>query len=160
MKSIILILGKLFVSVLVLSLLFSSCGSLKNERIGNKGNNGVGGDNMGMNKGLLVSATDPDIVLPIFPGDIREFIKDGLGRHMKRYPADAVRDNIQGRVIVLFIVETDGRVSNVRVEQSLYPSLDAVAIRVVKDMPIWTPGKKYGYPVRVPMKVAINFRLQ
>ncbi|WP_368502010.1 energy transducer TonB [uncultured Butyricimonas sp.] len=67
---------------------------------------------------------------------------------------------MQGRGVVVFIVETDGHVSNVRLEQSLYPLLDAIVMRVVRDMPTWKPDKKDGNPVRFSMKVPFNFRLQ
>ena len=70
-----------------------------------------------------------------------------------------MEEGIQGRVTVSFIVEKDGRVSNVRLLRSVQPSLDKEAIRVVKSMPKWTPGKQNGKPVRVRFNLPVMFKL-
>ena len=67
---------------------------------------------------------------------------------------------VQGRVIVTFIVERDGSITNVRVVKSVEPSLDQEAIRVVKSMPHWIPGKQNGKPFRVKYTVPVTFKLQ
>ena len=62
--------------------------------------------------------------------------------------------------MVQFVVETDGRVSDVKVAKEVFPSLDAEAIRVVQAMPKWTPGKDKGKLVRVKYNLPITFRLK
>ena len=76
------------------------------------------------------------------------------------YPEYAVDNNIEGRVIVEFIVNTDGTLSNVQIRRGVHETLDNEAIRVVKSMPKWKPGKQRGKPVRVKYTVPVNFRLQ
>lgn len=76
------------------------------------------------------------------------------------YPADAAEAGITGRVIVSFVIEKDGSISNARVVRSIHPSLDAEAIRIVKTMPKWIPGKNNGQPVRVEYIMPISFKLQ
>ena len=67
----------------------------------------------------------------------------------------------QGKVTVTFIVEKDGSITNAKVIQALYPSLDEEALRVINSMPKWTPGKmKDGKVVRVQYTVPLTFRLQ
>lgn len=73
------------------------------------------------------------------------------------YPADASELGITGKVIVSFIVEKDGSVTNAKIIRSLYPSIDKEALRLVNAMPRWTPGKMYGEPVRVTYLLPINF---
>ena len=62
--------------------------------------------------------------------------------------------------MVMFVVETDGSMSNVRVAKKIFPSLDAEALRVVKAMPKWNPGKEKGKPVRVNFAIPIVFSLK
>lgn len=75
------------------------------------------------------------------------------------YPTVAIQNNIQGRVIVSFIIEKDGSVSNVELLSGVDLLLDAEALRVVKAMPSWTPGKINGKPVRTQYALPITFRL-
>ena len=77
-----------------------------------------------------------------------------------RYPAAAQRNGIQGRVMVSFVVEKNGSVSDVRVLKSVDPLLDNEAIRVVKAMPKWSPGKLNGQAVRVKYTLPISFKTQ
>ena len=77
-----------------------------------------------------------------------------------RYPIDAAMQGIQGRVVVSFIVEPDGSLSKIRIKESVSPSINAEAKRIVKGMPRWIPGKKDGKPVRVRFSVPITFRMQ
>ena len=67
---------------------------------------------------------------------------------------------MQGRVVVGFVVERDGSITDVNVLRSVDPSLDREAMRVVKAMPKWTPGKQNGSAVRVKYQVPVTFRLQ
>lgn len=76
-----------------------------------------------------------------------------------RYPKAAVEAKQQGRVVVQFVVEKDGAVSSVKLLKSVTPLLDAEAIRVVKSMPKWNPGKKDGKLVRVRYALPVSFRL-
>ena len=93
--------------------------------------------------------------MPTFPGDINKW----LGKNVK-YPVIAQENNIQGRVTVQFVIEKDGSITDVKVLRGVDPSLDKEAVRVVKSMPKWKPGKQRGKPVRVSYTVPINFRLQ
>ena len=77
-----------------------------------------------------------------------------------KYPQEALKKKIQGSVRVGFTVNPDGSIVNAKVERSVNPLLDAEALRVVKSMPKWNPGKLDGQPVPVKMTVPINFRLQ
>ena len=76
------------------------------------------------------------------------------------YPAAASEEGIQGKVIVAFVIEKDGRVTNVQVVRKKHPALDAEALRVVKKMPNWTPGRNNGQPVRVKYNLPVTFKLQ
>lgn len=95
--------------------------------------------------------------MPSFPGGIsglRTYLNQNI-----RYPAEAQENCVQGRVVVSFVVGKDGHISDVTVLRSVDPSLDKEAIRVVRNMPRWTPGKQGGEPVRVRYNVPVSFRL-
>ena len=78
-----------------------------------------------------------------------------------KYPVIAQENGIQGRVICQFVVNKDGKIVDVEVVRSGGdPSLDKEAIRVIKSMPPWKPGKQRGKAVRVKYTVPVNFRLQ
>mgnify|MGYP000324671935 CR=1 FL=1 len=94
--------------------------------------------------------------MPQFPGGS---VQKWIAKNVK-YPMIAQENNIQGKVFVQFVIEKDGSVSDVKVARSVDPSLDKEAIRVVKAMPKWKPGKQRGKPVRVSYTVPINFQLQ
>jgi protein TonB len=76
-----------------------------------------------------------------------------------RYPVAAQRNGVHGRVLVSFVVEKNGSVSDVRVLRSADPSLDNEAVRVVRAMPRWSPGKQNGQPVRVKYTLPVTFKL-
>ncbi len=76
-----------------------------------------------------------------------------------KYPLIAVENNIEGKVIVQFVVEKDGSITNVEVVKSVDPSLDREAKRVISAMPKWNPGYQSGKPVRVKYTVPVNFAL-
>lgn len=95
--------------------------------------------------------------MPSFPGGIsglRTYLNQNI-----RYPAEAQENCVQGRVVVSFVVGKDGHISDVTVLRSVDPSLDKEAVRVVRNMPRWTPGKQGGEPVRVRYNVPVSFRL-
>ncbi len=96
--------------------------------------------------------------MPEFPGGM-EALLSYLGKNIK-YPSMAQENNIQGRVIVEFVVNKDGSIVDPVVKRSIDPSLDNEAMRVVKSMPKWKPGKQRGKPVRVRYTVPVLFRLQ
>ena len=77
-----------------------------------------------------------------------------------KYPASAVRDGIQGRVMVDFIVDKEGKVTDARVTRSVDPELDEEALRVVSASPKWKPGKMGGRKVRTSVTIPVEFRLK
>lgn len=95
---------------------------------------------------------------PLFPGGPTALMKY-LSENTK-YPVVAQENGVQGRVTVQFVVEKDGSISDVHVLRGVDPSLDKEAVRVVKSMPRWTPGKQNGSAVRVKYQVPVTFRLQ
>ena len=86
---------------------------------------------------------------------LMEYMKNSL-----KYPKDAAAQKVEGRILVSFIVEKDGSLSDVKATKAIFPSLDAEAVRVVKEMPRWTPGRQRGVVVRVKYVLPITFRLQ
>lgn len=93
---------------------------------------------------------------PQFPGGS---VNGWLADHIK-YPVVAAENGISGRVVVQFVVERDGSVSQVRVVRGVDPSLDKEAQRVISSMPKWIPGKQNGQAVRSRFTVPVTFRLQ
>lgn len=93
-----------------------------------------------------------------FHNDERHFLSSWVYKYL-RYPEEAVREGIQGKVMVAFTIESNGRVSQVRVERGVDPLLDAEAVRVVAASPDWIPGKVKGRPVPVRIVVPVEFRL-
>ena len=97
--------------------------------------------------------------MPVFKGGdvgLLKYIADNTA-----YPKDAKEKNIQGKVIVRFVVEKDGTVSDVAVIKSAEPSLDAAAVKVVESLPKFeTPAKIKGLPVKVHYMVPITFTLK
>ena len=96
--------------------------------------------------------------MPQFPGGTGKLF-EFLSKNVK-YPAEAENNDVQGRVIVTFVVEKDGEISNAKVVKSIHPALDAEALRVINSMPNWTPGMQNGETVRVKYTVPVTFRLQ
>ena len=96
-------------------------------------------------------------VMPQFPGGQIAMLQY-LMKNIK-YPEQAVKEGIQGRVTVRFIVEKDGSISDVKPVLSVHPLLNKEAVRVVKSMPKWSPGKQNGKPVRVRFNVPVMFKL-
>ena len=96
--------------------------------------------------------------MPSFPGGMGALMS-WLSQNIK-YPVIAAENGVQGRVIVQFVVEKDGSVTDVHVAKSVDPSLDKEAQRVVKAMPKWIPGKQNGSAVRVKYTVPVTFKLQ
>lgn len=96
--------------------------------------------------------------MPEYPGGMKElfkFLQDNV-----KYPESAMKKNVQGRVIVQFVVEKDGTPTEFNVVRSVDPDLDAEALRVMKAMSKWKPGMQKGEPVRVKYTVPVSFQLQ
>lgn len=95
-------------------------------------------------------------VAPVFPGGIQalsSFIANNV-----RYPSDAEKDGIGGKVIVRFVVNSKGKVVDPEIVQSVYPSLDKEALRVISLLPKWEPGKQGGKNVNVKFALPISFQ--
>jgi len=119
------------------------------------------------NTALMQSAVDTDSIensnifgvveeMPSFPGGmaaLMKYIKDNL-----RYPEICREGAAMGRVHVVFIVNEDGSLSDIKVIRSISPELDKEAIRVVKSMPKWNPAKQNGKAVKMKYVVSVNFR--
>jgi len=96
--------------------------------------------------------------MPEFPGGMAECLKF-LAKNIK-YPTIAQENGVQGRVIVQFVVNSDGTIVDPVVMRSVDPYLDKEALRVIKMMPKWKPGKQRGKAVRVKYTVPVTFKLQ
>ena len=95
---------------------------------------------------------------PTFPGgdaELMKFLQSNL-----RYPPAAAEQGIEGRVVVQFVVGKTGAISGVKILQSLHPSCDKEAERLIKSMPKWIPGKQNGNPVNVYYTIPIRFKLE
>ena len=96
--------------------------------------------------------------MPSFPGG-QAALMSYLSNNIK-YPQIAMENGVQGRVVCTFVVERDGSITDIRVVRGVDPSLDKEAIRVLKSMPHWIPGKQNGSAVRVKYTVPVTFKLQ
>ena len=95
--------------------------------------------------------------MPSFPGGtaaMMNYVSNSI-----KYPAVAEENGIQGLVTVSFVVEKDGSISGAKVIRSVDPSLDKEALRIIRSMPRWTPGKQDGKPVRVKYTIPVRFKL-
>ena len=107
----------------------------------------------GMNVEDAVTSAE---IMPLFPGGqtaLIRYIYENI-----QYPSTALKQRIEGRVWCSFVVETDGSISNVQLEESVYIFLDDEALRVLKNMPAWTPGRTNGENVRVKVYIPIVFK--
>lgn len=97
-------------------------------------------------------------VMPKFPGGTQGLMQY-LARNIK-YPTIAQENKEQGKVVLKMVIGTDGRLSNIKIIESVSPELDIEAMRVVKGMPKWEPGLQDGKPVPVEYTLPVTFRLQ
>ena len=95
---------------------------------------------------------------PEFPGGMEALMKH-LSKEIK-YPKEAQEKGTQGRVIVQFVVRKDGSITDAKIMKPVDPLLDAEALRVVSEMPNWTPGKQRGEAVNVRFTLPVTFRLK
>ena len=96
--------------------------------------------------------------MPSFPGGekaLMQYIKDNT-----YYPEEMCEGAAQGRVMVGFVINEDGSISDVKVLRSLTPELDEVAVKIVKGMPKWNPGKQNGKAVKTKYTVPVSFRTE
>lgn len=95
--------------------------------------------------------------MPEFPGGVTE-MKRFISSHL-RYPAIAQENGIHGQVVTQFIIQADGTITDCTVAKSVHPILDAEALRVIKEMPKWHPGRQRGIAVATRMTVPVRFHL-
>ena len=84
---------------------------------------------------------------------LKKYLEDNV-----KYPKDAQEKEIEGSVFVKFKVTASGKIENTEVQKGIYPSLDAEALRVVKNMPNWKPGKKNDMPTEVYFNIPVSFK--
>lgn len=113
----------------------------------------VGFSNGGKDDKVYDSTEEP----PSFPGG-QAAMMTYLARNIK-YPPTAMKNKIEGRVILQFVVRADGSISDTHVMRSISPELDAEAVRVIANMPKWNPGKQDGKPVNVKFTIPVSFKL-
>ena len=97
---------------------------------------------------MFLNSTDP-----------AKFLKEWVYQYLK-YPEAAMRNGVQGRVMVDFIIEKDGSVTDVKVLKGVSDELDAEAVKVVAASPKWKPGRVNGNKVRTSMSIPVEFRLE
>lgn len=106
--------------------------------------------------GEVYSTPEVDVT-PKFPGG-----SDGLKRYVREnleYPEEAIEDGFQGTVTVEFIILKNGSIAGVNVVKGLHPALDKEAIRIIENMPKWTPGKRHGKKVNVKVFLPVYFQM-
>ncbi|MBS1532476.1 MAG: TonB family protein [Bacteroidetes bacterium] len=95
---------------------------------------------------------------PDYNGGLKAFY-EYLSKNI-RYPEHDKARNVTGTVVLYFVVEKSGKVTNIKVMKHVSDAIDAEAVRVVRASPLWIPGKKYGLPVRVHYTIPVSFALQ
>ena len=131
-----------------------------------KGNDDANGEVLKIKEAVAQPEPKPEVEkvfdvveqMPSFPGG-PSALMEWLSNNVK-YPVVAQENGEQGRVVVSFVVERDGSITDVKVVRGVDPSLDKEASRVVRAMPRWIPGKQNGSAVRVKYNVPVAFRLQ
>ena len=131
-----------------------------------KGNDDANGEVLKIKEAVAQPEPKPEVEkvfdvveqMPSFPGG-PSALMEWLSNNVK-YPVVAQENGVQGRVVVSFVVERDGSITDVKVVRCVDPSLDREASRVVRAMPRWIPGKQNGSAVRVKYNVPVAFRLQ
>lgn len=114
----------------------------------------ISGDDVNIDPRRVFTAVD---IAPHFPGGDAAF-GQFLGRNI-RYPSAARINNVQGRVIITFVVEKDGSLSDIKVVRGIGSGADEEALRALRLSPLWVPGMQNGHPVRVQYSVPVQFAL-
>lgn len=96
-------------------------------------------------------------VMPEYPGGETALMNDLIGAI--KYPEEASKKGIQGKVYVSFVVDEQGKVTNAKIERGVEPSLDKESLRVVNELQTWKPGKEKGKAVKVAYTIPINYVL-
>ena len=96
-------------------------------------------------------------VMPEFPGGTPALF-EFISRHLQ-YPQEAIDNQTEGRVVLQFVVDKEGKVSNIQVKRSIDPALDQAAIDVIRTLPDWKPGMQNGQPVNVRYTLPVVFKL-
>ena len=109
-------------------------------------------DDKGHNEVFLVVENMPE-----YPGGEDAFRKDII--EAIKYPDEAKKKNIKGKVFVSFVVNKEGKVENAKIERGVDPLLDKEALRVIKQLKTWKPGEQKGIKVKVKFTVPIDFSL-
>lgn len=120
--------------------------------------NGVSISGTSYEKSGKVNHFTKDAIEPTFPGGINAFYQ--LLASTVRYPKQAKRNYVQGKVFLSFVVEKDGSLNDMRVIRGIGYGCDEEALRALKTSPAWIPGYQYGIPVRVQYSIPISFTLQ
>ncbi len=97
-------------------------------------------------------------VMPEFPGGMHALL--GTIAQNLKYPKEAVDSQIEGRVVLQFVVDKQGKVTDIQVLHGMTPELDQAAIDVMHTLPAWQPGRQDGKPVNVKYTLPINFKLK
>lgn len=107
----------------------------------------------------IYAASECDLRPQFFHSNERHFLQSWVYKYLK-YPQEAIEKNLQGQVLVSFVIEKDGRVTNVTVERGIDELLDDEAVRVVEVSPKWIPGQIKGVKVRTRIVIPVEFRLK
>ena len=141
--------------ILILGLIILSCNAQKirhkDSSVLNETNENVHIDDDGIELTTYVE------IMPEFPGGtvaLMKYLSDYV-----RYPNEALKDAIEGRVIANFIVNGDGSISDITIVRSLHPLLDAEEVRVINAMPKWSPATQRGKPVGIRFTLPVSFSL-
>ena len=97
-------------------------------------------------------------IMPEFPGGTKALL-DSIAKNLK-YPPKAINSRTEGRVILQFVIDKQGKVTDVQVMRGVTPELDQAAIDVMRSLPDWKPGMQDGKPVNVKYTMPIVFKLQ
>jgi TonB family protein len=154
-----------FLPLAALLMLLAQCGGQSGSKTVGPGES----EERSQTEALQQESSQPRVVLdkpvfvvveemPKFPGGDSELLK--FLNETIRYPKEAQDKGIQGRVVTSFIVNEDGRISDIEIVKSIDPLLDAESVRVLQSMPLWTPGKQKGVAVAVKYTVPLTFKLQ
>jgi len=95
--------------------------------------------------------------MPEYPGGEKALMNDLIGKI--KYPEEAKKNGIQGKVFVSFVVDEQGKVTNAKIERGVEASLDTESLRVVSELKTWKPGKEKGKAVKVAYTIPINYAL-
>ncbi|PKQ67594.1 hypothetical protein BZG01_07015 [Labilibaculum manganireducens] len=94
--------------------------------------------------------------MPKFEGNDQKLFQNFISR-VVRYPDSCITNGIKGKVYVSFIINTEGKIADIKIDKSVHPLLDQESLNVIKSSPLWTPGFRSKIPVTTSFTVPINF---